>query len=42
MSNCTVVINRKKLYSKDYTQKKYTNKEVSQNAKVSKYIYSYD
>ena len=35
MSNCVVVIDRKNLYSKDYTQKKYTSKEVSQNVKIS-------
>ncbi len=35
MSNCTVVIDRKNLYSKDYSKIKYTNKEVSQNVKIS-------
>lgn len=35
MSNTVVVIDRKNLYSKNYSKIKYTNKEVNENVKIS-------
>ena len=35
MSNYVVTIDRKNLYSKDYTQKKCTSKEVESDVKIT-------
>lgn len=36
MSNYTVIIDRKNLYSKDYTKKKVTSNKMDKNIKINK------